>query len=307
MRRMLRAAARILAVLGLLVLSGITVQARAEQSERESFPPPGQLVDVGGGQLIHLRTWGEANDGPTIVLDISGATPSSLWTWMGRALGEHHRVVAFDRPGMAWSTGPWAPRDAQHAADALAAALTAAGLPEPYVIVGHSYGGFSSRVFAGSYRDRVSGLALLDTTHPDGGGELAFATFYRIRAWLGHTGLFQLFPATDSFTELPPEERAGADAVNNWASHLDTSAEEIEAWPTSAAQVRDVGSGFGDLPLLIVSGVGSASELALQRDLIRLSSNSEFVEINADHMGMLASREQSELLLPHLEQFIDSL
>ena len=304
---MLRASTRVLAVVGVLVLSGITVQARAEQAERGTHPPPGRLVDIGGGQLIHMRTWGESNDGPTIVLDVSGATPSSIWAWVGRALGEHHPVVAFDRPGMAWSRGPWAPRDAQHAADALASALTAANIPQPYVVVGHSYGGFSSRVFAGTYRDMVSGLVLLDTTHPDGGGEVAFATFYRIRAWLGHMGMFQLLPPPDSFSELPPEERASAHAVNAWASHLDTSAEELEAWPISAAQVRAVGSDFGDLPLLIVGGVGSPSHLDLQRDLTRLSSNSQFVEINADHMGMLVSRGQSELVVQQLEQFVDSL
>ena len=304
---MLRAAIQISAVVGLLVLSGITVQARAEQSEREAHLPPGQLVAIGGGQLIHVRTWGDSNPGTTIVLDISAATPSSLWAWVGRALGEHHRVVAFDRPGMAWSAGPWAPRDAQHAADALASALTAAGIPPPYVVVGHSYGGFSSRVFAGMYRDRVSGLALLDTTHPGGGGEIGFATFYRLRAWQGHLGMFQFFPPPNHFSELPPEEQASAHAVNTWASHLDTSAEELEAWPTSAAQVRAIGSNFGDLPLLVVSGVGSPTQIDTQRDLARLSSNSRFVEIDADHMGMLASRGQSELLLEHLEQFIDSL
>ncbi len=293
--------------MALITLSGITVQARAEQAERELFPAPGQLVDIGGGQLIHVRQWGVANPGPTVVLDISAATPSSLWAWLGRALGENHRVVAFDRPGMAWSRGPWAPRDAQSAAYALATALAAAHIPPPYVVIGHSFGGFSSRVFAGTYREDVAGLALLDSTHPDGGGELSFATYYRVRAWLGHAGLFQLSPPGDHFWELPPEERPAADAVNLWASHLDTSAEELEAWPTSAAQVRAVGSNFGDLPLLVVSGIGSPEHMDLQHDLARLSSASRFVQINADHMGMLASPAQNELLLPVIEQFLASL
>lgn len=280
------------------------MQANAEQAERREFPPPGQLVDIGGGELIHLRQWGISNPGPTIVLDVSAATPSSLWAWVGRALGENHRVVAFDRPGMAWSRGPWAPRDSRHAADALARALAAADIPPPYVIVGHSYGGFSSRVFAGSYPDRVAGLVLLDATHPDGGGEVRFATSYRVRAWLGHAGLFQLSPPDDYFWELPADERPAAYAVNLWASHLDTSAEELEAWPTSAAQVRAVGSDFGDLPLLVVTGGGSS---ALQRDLVGLSSAGRLVEINADHMGMLVSRAQSELVVRVIEEFLAGL
>ncbi len=306
-RRLARAATRILAVIGLIALSGITVQANAENNERQLYPPPGQLVDIGGGEEIHLRSWGSATDGPTIVLDVSAATPSSLWAWVGLALGEHHRVVAFDRPGMAWSRGPWAPRDSQHAADALARALSAADIPPPYVIVGHSYGGFSARVFAGTYPENVAGLALLDTTHPDGGGELRFATFYRIRAWLGHAGVFQLTPPSDDFWELPAEERPAANAVNQWASHLDTSAEELEAWHTSAAQVRAVGSDFGDLPLLVVSAVGSPAHIDLQRDLARLSSTGRFVEINADHMGMLVSQPQSEHVVRAIEEFLTAL
>ena len=304
---MARATTRILAILALIAMSGITAQASAEQAERREFQPPGQMIDIGRGEQIHLRTWGTANHRPTIVLDVSAATPSSLWAWVGPALGEHQRVVAFDRPGMAWSRGPWAPRDSQHAADALARALVNAGIPPPYVLVGHSYAGFSSRVFAGTYQDQVAGLVLLDTTHPDGGGELSFASYYRVRAWLGHAGIFQLSPPDDFFWELPASERPAANAVNLWASHLDTSAEELEAWPTSAAQVRTFGSDFGDLPVLVVSGVGSPSHIELQRDLANISSASRFVEINADHMGMLVSQPQSQLVVQVIEDFLAAL
>ncbi|MEX2547428.1 MAG: alpha/beta hydrolase [Chloroflexota bacterium] len=307
-RRLVRATTRILAVIGLIALSGITVQASAEQSERARFPPPGHLVDIGRGEQIHIRSWGTAADSPTIVLDASAAMPLSAWAWIGQGLaGLGHRVVAYDRPGMGWSRGPWAPRDSAHAVDALAKTLEAAGMAPPYVVVGHSYGGFSARVFAGTYRDDVAGLVLLDTTHPDGGGELGFATYYRIRAWQGHAGLFQLSPQSDSFWELPAEDRAAANAVSLWTSHLDTSAEELEAWPTSAAQVRAVGSYFGDLPLLVVSGVGSAAHIDLQRDLTRLSSARQFIQINADHIGMLVSRTQSELVVQAIEDFLATL
>lgn len=153
----------------------------------------------------------------------------------------------------------------------------------------------------------MTGLVLLDTTHPDGGGELSFATWYRLRAWQGHAGLFQLSPPYDHFWQLPADERPGAYAVNLWASHLDTSAEELEAWPVSAAQVRATGSAFGDLPLLVVSGAGSPAHLDLQRDLARLSTAGRFVEISADHMGMLVSQPQSELVVRAIEDFVASL
>ena len=307
----MRAALRVLAVLALLVMSGITVQARAENIERRAYPPPGQLVDIGGGQLIHIRRWEPAvrNDGPTIVLDVSAAMPLSEWAWVGRGLAEAgHSVVAYDRPGMAWSRGPWQPRDAGHAADALHKALSKAGIEPPFVVVGHSYGGFSARVFTGRYRADIAALILLDTTHGEGGGEQGFATFYRVRAWQAHAGLFHLErPSYSGLWALPEEERAAADAVSLWTSHLDTSAEELEAWHTSVQQIRALG-GHGDLPLLVVCANDSRPQhVALQRDLATLSSNSRFVELNVDHMGMLVVREQAALVVAEMNGFLAGL
>src|SRR5918992_609255 len=97
--RLLRAALHVFGVIGLILLAGMTLQAYAEQKERERFPPRGQLVDIGGGQLIHLHQWGEGYPGPTVVLNGSASMPSSLWGWVGPALADRgHRVVAYDRP-----------------------------------------------------------------------------------------------------------------------------------------------------------------------------------------------------------------
>ena len=42
------------------------------------------------------------------------------------------------------------------------ALLIAAKEPEPYIIVGHSWGGLIARLFASTYPDEVSGLVLVD-------------------------------------------------------------------------------------------------------------------------------------------------
>ena len=44
----------------------------------------------------------------------------------------------------------------------LDALLTAAGVPGPYVLAGHSIGGFVSRMYASTYPDRVVGMVLID-------------------------------------------------------------------------------------------------------------------------------------------------
>lgn len=49
----------------------------------------------------------------------------------------------------------------------LHALLTAADVPGPYVLVGHSYGGIVSRLFAATYPDEVLGMVLVDIASPE--------------------------------------------------------------------------------------------------------------------------------------------
>jgi pimeloyl-ACP methyl ester carboxylesterase len=79
------------------------------------------------------------------------------------------RVCAYDRAG----TGTSDPRPSAHAltvmdeAAELHALLQGAGVEPPYVLVGHSFGGFVSRLFATAYPDETAGLLLIESSHED--------------------------------------------------------------------------------------------------------------------------------------------
>jgi len=53
---------------------------------------------------------------------------------------------------------------AQHAASSLAGTLRAANIPMPVVLVGHSIGGLTTRLYVGEHPGDVSGVLLLDPT-----------------------------------------------------------------------------------------------------------------------------------------------
>lgn len=305
LRKLMRAGLHVVGVALLIGLTVLTVQVHAEQELHTTYPPPGQMVDIGGGQMLHLRVWGQANDRPTILLDVSAAQPSSIWAWIAQDLSTAYRVVAYDRPGMAWSANVPG-RDAQSAADALVVALRAAGIGPPYVVVGHSFGGLSARVFAAQHPDEVVGLVLLDTTHPDPGGGVGFAAIFRQEALQTHAGMLQLFPPDNWYASLPDEEAAGAYAVSLWTSHRDATADEMDAWDASVAQVNAAGE-FGDLPLLVVSTPGSAESVAQQRDIAGLSTNSRFSMSSAGHMAMLLERGPAAATAAEIERFLESL
>ncbi|HYI22824.1 MAG TPA: alpha/beta hydrolase [Candidatus Limnocylindrales bacterium] len=306
-RKLVRAALHLLAVATLVVLTGVAIQAAAEAEERGRFPAPGRVVEIGGGQTVHLRTWGDGNHGPTIVAEASAGMFSSEWSWIGQALAADYRVVAADRPGLGWSAGGQHPRDALSAATGLTRALQIEGIDPPYVVIGHSFGGMTARVFADMHRSDVVGIALLDTTHPDGGGGQFYAAEYRRLAWIGHSGLNQLLPARSGWESLPAPEVDAAVAVSGWTSHLDATADEMAAWDATMQQVRDTGT-FGEIPLLVVRGPGSPRDLELQRSLLGLSSESEFAQLeNVSHVGMLINQPESDVLLNVLRPWLDSL
>jgi len=307
-RRLFRALANVLTALFLVFSIPLTVgiygQAYVEMDERVRFPPPGQLVDVGGGEMIHVRTWGSANERPTLLLFTSAFTPSSAWAWVAQTLATEYRVVAFDRPGMGWSIGGVGPRDARHAADALTSALRIAGIGPPYVVIAHSFGGFSGRVFAGQHRSQLAAMVLLATSHPDAPGS-GYGFFARLAAIRAHAGIDLLTPRGGGFSSLPPGEAEATDGVNHWTSHLDASADELETWDATAAEVRAAGD-FGNVPLLVI---GEASDNDEQRryqlDLARLSSANEFVALNVGHLDMLIQRDQAQLVTDEIGPFLE--
>jgi pimeloyl-ACP methyl ester carboxylesterase len=68
---------------------------------------------------------------------------------------------------MGWSQSSSEPRDAQHIAQELHTLLQNATIPGPYVLVGWSMGGLYARAYAAQYGDEVTGLVLIDSSHPD--------------------------------------------------------------------------------------------------------------------------------------------
>lgn len=308
LKRLAWAAIHVFGVLGVLLLAGVVVQVVVEADQRNRFAPPGQLVDIGNGQAIHLRIWGAESQGPTLILVASAGMFSSEWAWLGQDLGDDYRVVAADRPGMGWSRGGSGPRHALSAAEALSAALEKARIDPPYLVVGHSWGGVAARVFADLRRDDVIGLVLLDTTNAGPGDGDGYAILYRYSAWIAHTGLYQVAPLPPSeLAGLPAGEAERAVAVSRWTSHLDATADELEAWDLSIEQVERAGSA-GDLPLLVVRAHGSAEHIADQRDLLSLSANSTFIELdNVGHTTMLTDQAQSAILISHLRPWLEGL
>src|SRR5918993_1185104 len=153
-------------VVTLLVLAvvGAIYQAIATDRAERSYPPPGEMVDVGGYSL-HINCVGQGS--PTVVLDGGSGEMSADWVWVQREVSDTTRVCAYDRAGMGWSEMGPQPRDAKQISSELHTLLTNAGIEGPYVLVGHSFGGLYMQTYAARYPDEVAGVSLVESSHPD--------------------------------------------------------------------------------------------------------------------------------------------
>ncbi len=158
----------LLGALALPLVAGPMYQVIGTWQDRRRFPPSGRLVRV-NERRMHIHVTGEGT--PTVVFE-SGMGASCLsWTLVQPEVAQFTRAVSYDRAGHGWSDPAREPRTAQQIAQELHTLLDATGVPGPYVLVGHSFGGYVNRAFAHTYRNEVVGMVLVDSIHPAGMGE----------------------------------------------------------------------------------------------------------------------------------------
>jgi len=153
-------------------LLGATGMAAGESREGVQAGGDGsieKMIDVGGRRL-HCRLLG--NGSPTAVLVSGLDSPQASWDSVVPDLAAITTVVTYDRAGVGKSELGALPAHGEQSAKDLRALLDALGVPRPYILVGHSYGGNVVRLFASMFPDAVAGLILEETQHEDNLDEL---------------------------------------------------------------------------------------------------------------------------------------
>jgi pimeloyl-ACP methyl ester carboxylesterase len=138
--------------------------AGAAQKMKGTLPPPGDLVGVGGHSL-HLVCRGTGT--PTVVLDAGMSDAWVTWSKVQSVLAKTTRVCSYDRAGIGYSDEGPLPRTSDRIVLELHTLLHNAGIQGPYVMAGHSFGGYNVRLFASRYPSEVAGLVLIDASHED--------------------------------------------------------------------------------------------------------------------------------------------
>jgi pimeloyl-ACP methyl ester carboxylesterase len=136
-------------------------QAIVEDQRVLPYVMPGQLVDI-GGRRINLHCTGSG--GPTVVLMAGIFSWSLVWHKAQPVIAQQTRVCGFDRASYGFSDPAPRPQVLSDVVDDLHAALAAASIPGPYVLVGHSLGGLEARLYTQRWPKEVAGMVLVDTS-----------------------------------------------------------------------------------------------------------------------------------------------
>ena len=261
----LRVLAVSIAVIGLCALSGATYQHFFNMSDLKRYPPPGQLIDIGGRRL-HLLCAGKISD-HTVIIEAGSGNDVTLWQGILGRVSRFTRVCAYDRAGLGWSDSVSGSRSFDDRATNLHSLLQHADIAGPYILVGHSYGGYVVRRFAAAYPQSVSGIVLIDS--PDevwsfAAEGLLDAQTIGAQEWrrglAAQFGLLRLcarlFPNRfDPLKGVPDEARDEQMALYLRSSRHFAIADEMAAYKATPPEER-IPFGFGrlgDTPLVVVS------------------------------------------------------
>lgn len=250
-------------LLSLLAIAGASWQAIAFRADAQRFPHPGQLVSAGG---FRLNVYCTGQGSPTVVLEAGLLDSLDSWRRVQPEIARFARVCSYDRAGYGYSDPGPMPRTSDRIASELHAALQSAGEKPPYLLAGHSFGGFNVRVFNGKYSDQVAGLVLVDATQedqyrllPKAWVEMSAAMRRRVRRQASWALLYIDFGIARLQLRLQGRQ---VPPVLLQSKYLKARASEFENIEVSAGQARTAGH-IGNKPLLVLTA-GSVIDAGLK-------------------------------------------
>jgi pimeloyl-ACP methyl ester carboxylesterase len=219
---------------------------------------------------MHLYCSGEGDR--TVLLDPGLGDWSLNLRPLQEELAGTTRVCTYDRAGYGWSEPGPGPRTGERIVRELEALLEAAEEPGPYVLAGHSFGGLTMLMFAEAHPEKVTGVVLIDSSHPRRDqavaavpalvaaqkADLANKENIAARVEAGLVGPVELVPLAPRL--LPLELKYQWAALVARPQSMRSFLAENDAWAETTAQVGGQGS-LGDIPLIVISaGPGIAND-----------------------------------------------
>jgi len=239
---------------------GILHGARALTRAQRALPAT-RTMQLSDGPLEYIIA-GEGS--PAIVLVNEGMLPLNWWARVLAQLAQISTVYAYNRRGVGASAAPRKPQTATVVVDELRAALAAADLQPPHVLVGHGLGALHVNLYARRFPQELAGVVLLEPTHPDDD------ILERLLRFLPRPIMRALISAGRSESQRNAEDR----------------------FMTQTAREINQAGPFPDLPLTVISGARAPSAWAMSRERIarHAARQQQLVALSAIGKHTIAAR-----------------
>lgn len=310
LRPVLRLLRQLVAAMLLSFLLPVTLVSAAAGVTHLSSQP-GRLVDI---DTHRLHIWCVGSGQPTVIID-SGLGGNSLeWIKVQRSLARHVRVCSYDRAGYGWSEPGPLPRTSSRIVDELFALLAEADLAGPYVLVGHSFGGYTMQLFANRYPNKTAGLVLVDSSHPEQFERFLAPPIKVNLAPSGRNRVMLLSPSPPVHKNLPDEVKSLVRTLNLKGTARAAMGHELLDFRLSAQQVRDA-SDLPNVPMVVLTRgkrVWSQSDRGQRMEQLWLQLQVELAEraqrvthIVAESSGHHIHLDQPELVADSVHMIVD--
>jgi len=287
----------IVGLLTIVAIIGAGYQRVGSNMDERRAPEPGHLVNVDGRQF-QINCMGSGS--PTVILESGLGDILKEWQPVQAQISKFTRVCAYDRAGYGASDAGPQPRTSRQIAVELHRLLQSAGERAPFVLVGHSFGGYNVRVFNGQFPNEVAGLVLVDSVQEDqyellpsawkqvGASQLSRwqsqATWMPLQIELGIARLrFRKLLGADSHLILQ-------------SKYLKARTSELEQIEISGTQAHAAGM-IGNKPLIVLTGLQQDDALrkALSaEDFVRFQQI--WVRTLQPRLARLSTRGKQEIL-----------
>lgn len=315
----------LLVALSALAGIGAIYQAIGTARDARAFPPPGQMIDVGGYKMHIVCSGPQTADGPTVILDHVGAANAAQWGLVQPEIAKTTRVCAYDRAGFGWSERGPTPRDARQSMQELHTLLEKASIPGPYLLVGHSYGANVARLYVAEYPAEAVGMVLVDPGHPfdipgvppeiNAFWKTEDQTVMRLAPYLSRLGIMRLAQALGAVPghgDLPTSSGAAYDAVNLTTKFWDTLSDQNQAMAATSKEVLAAPQSLGALPLIVLSASLPADKgrqvwtEVNAAQAARSSNGVHRVIHESTHMSLALGQEHAQATIAAIRQVIEA-
>lgn len=236
------------------------------------------LIQISNCKL-YAKLVGENNGKPTIVMDAGYGDYSKGWDSVISEISMLSNVLIYDRAGLGKSESSSNSRTSREMIKELKELLTEAKIEPPYILVGHSFGGVNTRLYATKYPNEVCGLILVDSTPED----------YRER-----------FLPT-----MPKEFQQAYKKQFVYEGNYNEFMQSLKQLKESRRKLN--------VPLIVLSAgkkahYSEASQVLwneMQKEILKISSNSEF--IMAENSAHYIQNDEPEVVISAIKTLIDKI